>query len=371
MRTESEERYRSLIEGAAYGIYRSTAEGRILDANPALAHMLGYDSPEELMSLNMVDVYKSAEDRQALIDAYRDNTQTFSTDVTWQKKDGTPIIVRLTAHRVPMKDGSCCFDGIVEDITEKRALEEQLRQAQKMEAIGRLARGVAHDFNNVLAAIIGGADLLAFRLKPEDPARDDVEEIRKAAARGAALTKQLLTFSRTQPHQPQILDVDAAVRDLATMLEMLAGENATVQIQSTDARIQARIEPGQLEQILINLVVNARDAMANGGRIIVSVDTLRLDARSGIRYPGIPFGDYARLSVSDPGSGIDPAMQPHVFEPFFTTKGPQKGTGLGLSIVYGIAKEAGGTVTFSTKPNRGTTFEVLLPLAPITPSPHP
>ena len=364
MRHESEERYRSLIEGAANGIYRSTAEGRILDANPALAHMLGYEGPEELMALNMVDVYKSAEDRQALIDAYRDNTQTFSTDVTWQKKDGTPIIVRLTAHRVPMNDGSHCFDGIVEDITEKRALEEQLRQAQKMEAIGRLARGVAHDFNNVLAAIIGGADLLSVRLKPGDPARDDVEEIRRAAERGAALTKQLLTFSRAQPLEPHVLDLSAAVHDLATMLEMLAGEGVTVQIRTPSAPVKARIEPGQLEQILINLVVNARDAMPNGGRITVAVETLRLDVRSGIRYPAIPVGDYARLAVSDTGSGIDATMQAHVFEPFFTTKGPQKGTGLGLSIVYGIAKEAGGTVTFSTKPNQGTTFEVLLPLAP-------
>src|SRR5204863_6752363 len=176
-----------------YGIYRTTIDGTILDANPAIAHMLGY-TVDELQTLNMSDVYRSPADRAALIERYRNRQSPapLSTDVAWKRKDGTPITVHVTARVVDLDDGTSCFEGIVEDITEKRALEEQLRQAQKMEAVGRLARGIAHDFNNVLAAILGCSDLLVARMKDDDPSKIDAEEIRKAADRGAALTRQLL-----------------------------------------------------------------------------------------------------------------------------------------------------------------------------------
>jgi two-component system cell cycle sensor histidine kinase/response regulator CckA len=361
---KSEARYRSLIQGAPYGIFRTAVDGRILDVNPALAEMLGYGSIDEVMPLNMTDLYQSAADREVLLERYRrENNQTLSTDLTWQKKDGTPIVVRLTGRVVPASEGrDTCFEGIVNDITERRALEEQLRQAQKMEAVGRLARGVAHDFNNVLAAIIGCSDLLTLRLQAGDPARDDAEEIRKAAERGAALTKQLLAFSRGQPLKAQLVDVNELVERLQTMLQRVATDRIHVRVRTSGTVVRAHVEPGQLEQALINLVVNARDAMADGGDIAVDVSTLVLDEQNTLRFPAIAMGTYARIAVSDTGTGIDAAAQSHIFEPFFTTKGPQKGTGLGLSIVYGIAKEAGGTVTFSTKPNEGTTFEVLLPL---------
>src|SRR5204863_1856225 len=187
----SEARYRSLIQGAAYGIYRSTFDGTILDANPALAHMLGYGAPDQLISRNMSDLYRSPEDRARLIERF--GHQRFgSADVYWKKKDGTPVLVRLTARIVDLEDGTASFEGIAEDVTARRALEEQLRQAQKMEAVGRLARGIAHDFNNVLAAILGCSDLLVARMKDDDPSKIDAEEIRKAADRGAALTRQLL-----------------------------------------------------------------------------------------------------------------------------------------------------------------------------------
>ena len=359
---KSEARYRSLIQGAAYGIYRATVDGTILDANPALANMLGY-TVDELLALDMSAVYRSSAERGALIDRYRrENNQTLATDVTWQRKDGTPIVVRLTARVVDFDDGLSCFEGVAEDITEKRALEDQLREALKMEALGRLARRVAHDFNNVLAAIIGCSDLLCMSLKPDDPSRHESDEIRRAALRGAALTRQLLAFSRSQKPDAKLLDLNEAVLRLESILRGLVGErvSVTVRVPSTPTRV--RVEPGQLEQMLLNLVVNARDAMPEGGTIDVLVEPVRLDERSVLRYPGIADGPFARLAVTDTGVGIDPDVEAHIFEPLFTTKDASKGTGLGLSIVYGIAKAAGGTVSFTTGPTQGTTFEVLLPL---------
>ena len=359
----SEARYRSLIQGAAYGIYRTTVEGQILDANPAIAAMLGY-TVDELLARKMTDLYASPAERAALIEkASGEPNQMRSSDVSWRRKDGTTIIVRLTARRVDTEDGVSCFEGIAEDITEKHALDEQLRQALKMEAVGRLARGIAHDFNNVLAAIIGCSDLLALRLSPADPSFDEAQEIRKAAERGASLTRQLLTFSRSQMLEAKLVDLNVIVPQSDGLLQRMAGENVPVRITTAGVPINVRIEPGQLEQVLMNLVVNARDAMPGGGTIDVRVEPITLDERSVLRYPGISDGAFARIAVTDTGDGIPLDMQPHLFEPFFTTKDPSKGTGLGLSIVYGIAKEAGGTVSFATADGQGTTFEVLLPLA--------
>ncbi len=295
----SEARYRSLIQGAAYGIYRTTMEGVILDANPALATMLGYDSPEELRALNMTAVYQSATDRQSLIDGFRQlNRDTMTTDVGWQRKDGTPITVRLTAHVVTFEDGLSCFEGIAEDITEKRALEEQLRQAQKMEAVGRLARGVAHDFNNVLAAILGCSDLLAMRFPAGDPTRDDAEEIRRAAERGASLTRQLMAFSRNQMLEARDMDLGSVAQERADMLQRLAGEQVTLRVHASGSP-HVRMEPGQLEQVLLNLIVNARDAMPDGGSIDVEVGAVTIDERASRRA----FGHQAGRLRADRGQG--------------------------------------------------------------------
>jgi len=285
--------------------------------------------------------------------------------VRWRRKDGSTILVHLSARRVEFEDGAIGFEGIAEDVTERRALEEQLRRAQRMEAIGRLARGVAHDFNNVLAAIIGSGDLLQMQLREDDPAREEAIEIQKAAERGASLTRRLLTFARSQMLEPEVMDLDAALPPLAGTLQRVAGERVEVRVRTPGRPTRIRIEPGQLEQVLLNLVVNARDAMLPaGGTVDVAVDTLALDVKAAAAYSGLPAGDYTCISVRDTGTGIDPHMQPHVFEPFFTTKDPSKGTGLGLSIVYSVAKEAGGTVTFTSAPNEGTTFDVILPLIP-------
>src|SRR2546427_2570111 len=357
----SEARYRSLIQGAAYGIYRSTFQGEILNANPALARMLGYESVQELMAVNMRELYRTSSERVELIERFA-GQQYGEAEVTWKRKDGTSILVHLTARMVDVEQGVGGFEGIAEDITEKRVLEEQLRQAQKMEAVGRLARGVAHDFNNVLAAIIGSSDLLTASLPHDDPRREEAEEIRKAAERGAALTRQLLAFSRRQVLQPEVLDLKVVAEQLHGMLQRMVGDAIAIHTRASDCPAPVRMEPGQLEQVLMNLVVNARDAMPDGGTIDITIDPVSLDERSVLRYPGISAGDYARIAVRDTGVGIAVEQQAHVFEPFFTTKSPSKGTGLGLSIIYGIAKENGGAVTFSTAANEGTTFEVLLPL---------
>jgi PAS domain S-box-containing protein len=360
---KSEARYRSLIQGAAYGIYRSTFQGEILDANPALARMLGYASVQDLLTVNMRDLYRTPAQRVELIKRFA-GARRGEAEIWWKRKDGTPILVHVTARMVDVEVGVGGFEGITEDITEKRALEEQLRQAQKMEAIGRLARGVAHDFNNVLAAISGSSELLMARTDLDESAREEAEAIRTAAERGASLTRQLLAFSRRQVLQPQTLDLKEAAEQLHGMLQRLAGDAVTVRTHAGDAAVAVCMESGQFEQVLMNLVVNARDAMPDGGTIDITIEPVRLDERSVLRYPGIAAGTYARIAVSDTGVGISAEQQPHVFEPFFTTKAPSKGTGLGLSIIYGIAKENGGTVTFSTMPNEGTTFDVLLPLVP-------
>jgi len=200
------------------------------------------------------------------------------------------------------------------------------------------------------------------KLGADDPAREEAEEIRKAAERGAALTRQLLAFSRRQVLQQEVVDLNVATGQLAGMLQRMAGDAIAVRTVAADQPLRVRMEPGQLEQVLMNLVVNARDAMPDGGSIDITIESFTLDERSVLRYPGLPPGDYARIAVRDTGTGITPEQQAHVFEPFFTTKSPSKGTGLGLSIIYGIAKENGGSVTFMTGPNEGTTFEVLLPL---------
>ena len=357
----SESKYRSLIERAAFGIYRSTETGRILETNEALVRMLGYDSADELKATNMAALYVNPADRHALIEQHRGQSGG-SSELRWKRKDGTPILVRLTARTIEGGfEGHDCYETIAEDITGRKALEDQLRQAQKMEAVGRLARGVAHDFNNVLAAIIGYSELITMRLTPDDITSLDAHEIRKAAERGASLTRRLLTFSRSQRTDARIVDLHSFVRDDENMLQRLVGTGVVLQIDTPGDPPRVLIEPGQLEQILLNLLVNARDATPDGGAIDVTISAVAVGVAERVRYPDITAGMYGRIRVRDTGSGIAPDMQAHVFEPFFTTKDPEKGTGLGLSIVYGIAKDAGGTVTFSTAQNEGTTFDVLLP----------
>ncbi len=246
-------------------------------------------------------------------------------------------------------------------MTEDRTAEELARRTQRLEAVIRLVRAVTHDFNNMLAAVLGTADLLAIRLKDNDAARDDAEAIRRAAEEGAALTRRLVALTRSQMQEPRLFDVAASVRDELPHLQQIAGGGITIRTVLPDAPATVRVEPGHLEQMLVHLVTNAVEAMPSGGELEIGVERVTLQGTENHRYPALPDGPYVVLRVRDSGRGIDPRVQPHIFEPFFTTKTGVEGAGLGLAIVQGLARDGGGTVTYATTGGRGTTFEVVLP----------
>jgi len=253
--------------------------------------------------------------------------------------------------------------GFFRDITERRALEEQLRQSQKLEAIGRLAGGVAHDFNNILMSIMGAADLLVMQLAPDDPAREEATEIKQSVERGAGLTRQLLAFSRRQATRTRLFPLGDVVRGMDTMLRRLIGPEIDFEIVVPPEPLRVVADSGQIEQCVMNLVVNARDAMPTGGRVTVRLDEVDLDEDGAAVFVDGRPGRYARLSVADTGTGMDQAIRAKLFEPFFTTKEQGKGTGLGLSIVYGIVKQSGGYITVTSEIGRGATFLIYLPIA--------
>jgi two-component system, cell cycle sensor histidine kinase and response regulator CckA len=261
--------------------------------------------------------------------------------------------------------------SIATDLTELRALESQYRQAQKMEAVGRLAGGIAHDFNNILTAILGTAEFLADTIEPDSPAGRDLKEIEKAATRAAGLTRQLLAFSRKQILEPQLIDVNDLVRNLETMLRRLIGETVELRTVPAAGLATVRADVGQLEQVLVNLVVNARDAMPSGGRLTIETADVELDSQQVKGRASVTPGRYVLLSVSDTGSGINSETKAHLFEPFFTTKAPGKGTGLGLATVYGIVQQSGGHVWVYSEPALGATFKIYLPYVAGTPAASP
>ncbi len=279
-----------------------------------------------------------------------------------RRKDGTPYTVDTSLSPIRDKTGAIVnFVGVQRDITEELQLEQRYLQAQKMEAIGRLAGGVAHDFNNLLTAIMGYADILSDRLVPGSAPISDVNEIRRAAERAAGLTRQLLAFSRKQVMQPQNVNLNEIVRDMERMLKPLIGEDIELQT-ALDPRLgSVRADPGQLEQVIMNLAVNARDAMPSGGRIMIATRNVELDEAYAREHPGIKGGLFVSLTVSDTGTGLSPEALSHLFEPFFTTKEEGKGTGLGLATVYGIVKQSGGHIASASELGKGTSFEILLP----------
>ena len=358
----SEARYRSLILSAAYGIYRCTLSGRFLDVNPALIGMLGYSSVEELLGLEVKkEVFFNPQEFDRLIEDYRRTGSLNGVEVQWKAKDGHVIVVRLSGR--PVSGGEQASEEleiIAEDITERRQLEEQFRQAQKMEAVGRLAGGVAHDFNNLLMVINGYTEVLLEELKPGNPMYQKVNSIQQAADRAATLTRQLLAFSRKQLLELKVVDVNTVIGDMERLLRPLIGENIELVTRLSPEAGRTRADAGQLEQVIMNLVVNARDAMPRGGRITVqsSEVTVRQNFRE---HRFIQPGRYVVLSVSDTGQGMDKETQSRIFEPFFTTKEKGKGTGLGLSTVYGIVKQSGGYVFAQSEVGKGTIFYIYLP----------
>ena len=494
----SERRYRELVDLAPIGIFRSTLEGRFVSVNPALVSLLGYDSPDEMLRLDLgADVYVDGAERDRRMREV-EITGRSGFEVRWKRRDGSPVWVLLDSRVIrggsgaieqfegfvhdiqKRKDaeealrekahllsesqriariGSWLYDmsgritwsaemyrifgvssdtftpnresfldlihpedravmrewlatcaavgkpgdqefrhilpdgavrfvrgrgelvcdaegrpdhmaGTAQDVTERtqmekerRQLEEKLRQSQKMEAVGQLAGGVAHDFNNVLTAILGYGSLLASRLAPDAPGREEVDEILHASERAAALTRQLLAFSRRQVLKPVVLSINELIANFEKMLGRLIGEDVNLIARLDPSLGNVRADRGQLEQVIMNLAVNARDAMPDGGRLTIETANADLDESYAQQHVPVEPGRYVMVALSDTGSGMDEETQARIFEPFFTTKEKGKGTGLGLATVYGIVKQSGGYIWVYSEPGKGTTFKVYLPRA--------
>ena len=358
----SEARYRSLILSAVFGIYRCTLGGRFLDVNPALITMLGYSSVEQVLALDARrEVYVNPQEIDRLTEEYQRTGSLNGVEVQWKHKDGHTITVRLNGRAASSPDEpEEVLELIAEDITERRQLEEQFRQAQKMEAVGRLAGGVAHDFNNLLMVINGYTEVLLEQLPASGDMHQKVESIQQAADRAATLTRQLLAFSRKQVLELKVVDVNTVIGDMERLLRPLIGEDIELATRLSTEAGRTRADAGQLEQVIMNLVVNAKDSMPSGGKITIQSSNVMVRQNVGERR-FIQPGRYSVIAVSDTGHGMDKETQSRIFEPFFTTKEKGKGTGLGLSTVYGIVKQSNGYVFAESQIGSGTTFYVYLP----------
>ncbi|MGO9680652.1 MAG: PAS domain S-box protein [Candidatus Sulfotelmatobacter sp.] len=359
----SEVLYRSLVQTAVYGIYRSSLEGRFLDVNPALIGMLGYNSALEVLSLDpKEDVFADPAEYTRLIDEFRRTGRMDGVEVRWKRNDGASITVRISGRAVAGGDEPAdVLEAIAEDITERRVLEDQFRQAQKMEAVGRLAGGIAHDFNNLLMVIGGYTEVMLGQLTVGHPLFSKAEAIQQASDRATTLTRQLLAFSRKQLLELKIVDVNAIVSDMERLLRPLIGEDIELTTQLEPSVGCTRADAGQLEQVIMNLVVNAKDALPTGGKVCIRTASVALDDSYRPENTYIKPGPYVMIAVSDNGQGMDRETQARIFEPFFTTKEKGKGTGLGLSTVYGIIKQSGGYVFVQSELGRGTVFTIYFP----------
>jgi PAS domain S-box-containing protein len=345
----NETRLRRLAESGIIGITVSDADGRILEANDAFVHMVGC-SREDLLAGEVV--------WELLAPARRDAAaETRASEGEYRRKDGRRIPVLVAV--APLESGKNI--SIALDLSERKRLEEQFRQAQKMEAVGRLAGGIAHDFNNVLSIVLSYAEMIGTDLDKDEPLRADVEEIRTAALRGTDLTRQLLAFSRQQVLEPKVLALNGSVNGMEKMLRRLLGADVALTLLLEPQLWNIQADPGQIEQIVMNLAVNARDAMPNGGKLTIQTANVTLDEGYAAAHHDVRPGAYAMLAVSDTGIGMDAETQARIFEPFFTTKEKGKGTGLGLATVFGIVKQSGGHIWVYSEPGKGATFKLYFP----------
>jgi PAS domain S-box-containing protein len=357
---ESERAFRSTFDDAPLGIAQVGIDGRWIRVNRHLASVLDRD-PDDLCGQTFLDIFHPDDPP---LDLTMQADQPGDREARVRRKDGQYVLVRLTISALRTVSGAPRhFIVILEDVSERHRLEERLRQSQKMEAIGRLAGGVAHDFNNLLTAILGYAQLLAEDIGPADPKRRDVDEIIKAAESSAALTGQLLAFSRKQVLKPTTLDLNALIGNTSVMLRRLIGEHIDLVTSLAPDLKPVNADVTQLEQIVINLSVNARDAMPYGGRLTFETANVELDETSGTQPVMIEPGSYVMLAVNDTGVGMDAETRRRLFEPFFTTKEQGRGTGLGLATVYGIVKQSGGYIWVYSEPGHGASFRVYLPVA--------
>ena len=354
---EKNKEFRLLFEDNPQPMWVMDPQNRkFLAVNRAAARLYGY-SQAEFHEMGLKDLQTEEEPRPP-----RPNGQEGAPLVTWRHrtKVGRILDVEMAVQPIQYREQKAEL-AVILDITARRQLEEQLRQSQKMEAVGMLAGGVAHDFNNLLTIITGYSQLIWNNLRPEDPNRHSAEQIMRAGERAAALTKQLLAFSRRQVLQPKVVDLNRLVSSLTAMLQRLIGEDVDLRLVLRPDIGRVHADPGQIEQVLMNLVVNARDAMPKGGILTVETENVELDESYASRHIEVRSGPYVMLAVSDNGAGMDEATRGRLFEPFFTTKGAGKGTGLGLSTVFGIVKQSGGSLQVYSEPDSGTSVKVFLP----------
>jgi PAS domain S-box-containing protein len=363
----AENRYRTLVERlpAITYIAELGAHGRWHYVSPQIESMLGFSPAEWLSdSANWINRIH-AEDRETVLtveEHFQKHRDLFQTEYRMSARDGRVMWFRDEAVMLPTAEGQpCLMQGVMYDITERKRLEDQLRHSQKMEAVGLLAGGVAHDFNNLLMLIQAHNERLRGGLAPDVPAHKESLGIEHAVTRAASLTGRLLAFSRKQVLQPRVMDLNEVLTEVAKMLERLIGKNIVLRVVPAPQLWPVKADPGQVEQLIMNLAVNARDAMPQGGQLLIETKNVEIGGSHPQLHDGVRPGHYVTLVVSDTGVGMDSETQAHMFEPFFTTKEPGKGTGLGLAIVYGVAKQLGGWTHVDSKPGQGTTFEIYLP----------
>ncbi len=369
---ETEARQGAILEAAHDAIITIDPSLNIREFNPAAEQLFGRARMDILG--RRVDLLLPEKDRApwtAALDEYRNTgggpLARQHIEIVGLKADGGEFPAELTIARIG-GEGGRALTAFIRDITERRTLEEQLRQSQKLEAIGRLASGVAHDFNNILMSIMGSAELLLMTLPPDDPSESEAREIKLSVQRGASLTRQLLAFSRRQATSPRLFELGEVAASMNTMLRRLSGPEIEFDIVR-DVPVHVIADQAQIEQVVLNLVVNGRDAMPDGGRLTVTVDDVELTGTAAVAAAEGNEGRYARIVVADTGTGIDEQTRARLFEPFFTTKEQGKGTGLGLSIVYGIVKQSGGYISLASEVGHGTAFTIVLPLASVLESP--
>ena len=378
---ESESRFRAIFEQAAIGMADSSLDARFTRVNQRFCKIMGY-SREELFGLTFREITHPddmAQDERIVAELLSGERSSLTVEKRYLRKDGSVVWANLmlSLRRSPFGD-PLHFVAVVEDITgqkraedERRQLERQLLQAQKMESVGRLAGGVAHDFNNHLAVINGYCAMLLDAMGPDDALREQVDEILLAGNRAAALTQQLLAFSRKQVAAPRVISLNDVVAEAGKMLSRLIGDDIEIVAHFDPGLGSVVADPSQMNQVLMNMAINARDAMPGGGRIIIETSNTDLDEGYAAQHAGVAAGPYVLLSITDTGAGMTQDVAQHIFEPFFTTKDTGAGTGLGLSTVYGIVKQAGGWIWVYSEPGKGSTFKVYLPRAGGAPEPLP
>jgi two-component system, cell cycle sensor histidine kinase and response regulator CckA len=363
-----EELFELISENVADMIAVVNADGTRAYNSPSYERLLGY-SPEELRSTVAFEQIHP-DDRAKVVEAAEEAKRSGRgkrVEYRMRHKDGNWIALESTASVV--RDGNGQVQKLVivnRDVTERKQLEQQLQMAQKVEAIGRLSGGIAHDFNNILGVIIGYTEAIQKRMQPENTFREAIDEIQRAAKRAASLTQQLLAFSRKQVLEPKILDLNASLLEMEKMLGSLLGEHIELVLALSDSLARVKADRTQLEQVILNLSVNGRDAMPGGGKLTIETSEVEMREANPTRPAYMLPGNYVLLRVSDTGCGITREVRAHIFEPFFTTKEKGKGTGLGLATVYGIVKQSGGYILVNSEPGKGATFEVYLPLVDVT-----